>query len=152
MAKIINVSLSEYFPSQAGLTAKQKRMEGGATDRMGKPLFTLEDYLEGKAPFVSLAVDSGGGAPGNAAEFRKYGFRVWLPAISGSANSFIDKPIMLPIMIDFRLVDTGDAFRGKTKLVRVAGREPIDVCRRAKPPADKSLSGTLTELVLIGPP
>jgi hypothetical protein len=64
----------------------------------------------------------------------------------------VDKKVMLPIMIEFRLVDTGDDFTGKTKLVAVAGREPIDVCRRSEPPADKSLSGMLTDLWLIGPP
>jgi hypothetical protein len=114
VAKIIKVSLTEYFPFQSGLSDKQKKMEGGVTDRMGKALCTLEDYLEGKAPFVSLACDSAGGAPGNAKEFRTYGFRVWLPEISASANSYIDTPVMLPIMIEFRLVDTGADFTGKT--------------------------------------
>jgi hypothetical protein len=152
MSKIVKVRLTEFFPFQTGLTRKQRKMEGPVLDRMDKPLYSLEDYLEGKAPYVSLACDSAGGPPGNVAEFRKYGYRVWLPEISASANQYTDTPVMLPIMIDFRLVDTGDAFTGKTKLVPVAGYEPIDVCRRAQPPAEKSLSGTLTELWLIGPP
>ena len=130
----------------------QKRMEGGPTDRMGKPLFTLDDYLEGKAPFVSLACDSAGGPPGNVAEFRKYGFRVSLPEVSATANKYTDARVQLPISIEFRLVDTGDDFTGKTKLIREAGREPIDVCRRSKPAAEKSVGGMMTELWLIGPP
>lgn len=152
MAKIIKVSLTEYFPFQSGLTAKQKKMEGPPTDRIGKPLHTLEDYLEGLAPYVSLACDSAGGPPGNAPEFRKYGYRVWLPEIASSAGKYTDATLIFPIMIEFRLVDTGDAFRGKKKRVRVGGYEPIDVCRRSKPAAEKSLSGILTELWLIGPP
>jgi hypothetical protein len=152
VATIIKVSLTEYYPFQSGLTDRQKKMEGGVTDRMGKPLFTLEDYLEGTAPYVSLACDPAGGPPGSAPEFRKYGYKVWLPEISGSANLYTITPVMLPIQIDFRLVDTGGAFTGKTKRVRVAGYEPIDVCRRSKPAAENSLSGTLTELWLIGPP
>jgi hypothetical protein len=152
VAKIIKVTLSEYFPFQAGLSDDEKRREGGTTDRAGKPLCTLEDYLEGNAPYVSLACDTAGGPPGNVAEFKVYGYRVWLPELSESINSFIDKPVELPIMIDFRLVDTGDDFTGKTKDVEVAGREPIDVCRRAKPPEDRSLSTMLTDLWLMGPP
>jgi hypothetical protein len=152
VAKIVKVRLTEYFPFQTGLTDREKQREGGPTDRADKPLFTLDDYLEGNAPYVSLACDSAGGAPGFVKEFRTYGFRVWLPEVSAVANKFVDKKVMLPIMIEFRLVDTGDDFTGKTKLVAVAGREPIDVCRRSEPPADKSLSGMLTDLWLIGPP
>ena len=152
MATIIKVSLTEYFPFQAGLNAQQRRMEGGTNDRMGHPLFSLEDYLEGNAPFVSLACDSAGGPPGNRQEFRTYKYRVWLPQLSRDINSFIDVPVIGPIMIDFRLVDTGGAFTGDTKVVREAGREPIDVCRRTQPPKDKSFSVMMTDLWLIGPP
>jgi hypothetical protein len=152
MAKIVKVTLSEYFPFQTGLSKRGKQMEGGMTDRIGKPLFTLEDYLEGKAPYVSLACDSAGGPPGNVKEFKTYGYKVWLPGLSADIDSFIDKPVMLPIQIDFRLVDTGNAFTGDKKLIRVAGMEPIDVCRRARPAADKTFGGMQTEMMLIGAP
>ena len=152
MATIIKVRLTDYYPFQDGLTARQKQVEGPQADRLGKPLHTLEDYLEGTAPFVSLACDSTGGPPARAAEFRKYGYRVWLPEVSASANKYTGTPLMMPIMIEFRLVDTGGHFHGSKKQVRVAGYEPIDVCRRSKPSAETSLSGALTELWLIGPP
>jgi hypothetical protein len=152
VAKIIKVSLTEFFPFESSLTDHEKKVEGGPTDRMGKPLFTLEDYMDGNAPFVSLACDSAGGPPGNVKEFRTYGFKVWLPEICANVNSYIDKTVMLPLIIDFRLVDTGGAFTGSTKKTRAAGHEPIDVCRRARPPKEKSFSGLLTELWLIGAP
>jgi hypothetical protein len=152
MTKIIKVRLTEYFPFQSGLSKKQKKMEGGILDRMDKPLYTLEDYIEGNAPYVSLACDKLGGPPGNVAEFRKYGFKVWIPKISADINSLIDTPITLPIMIDFRLVDTGGRFFGDKKEIIVAGHEPVDVCRRVKPSEKKSFSGMLTELLLWGNP
>ena len=62
MAKIVKVRLTEYFPFQTGLTDREKQREGGPTDRADKPLFTLDDYLEGNAPYVSLACDSAGGS------------------------------------------------------------------------------------------
>jgi hypothetical protein len=33
--------------------------------------------------------------------------------------------------VAFRLVDTGQHFYGKGKVIRVKGREPIDVCRQS---------------------
>ena len=152
MSKIIKVSLTEYFPFRPDLSDKEKKMEGGILDRMDKPLYSLEDYIEGKAPYVSLACDYLGGSPGRVAEFRRYGFKVWLTKLSADINSFIDTAITVPVMIEFRLVDTGEAFYGKTKKIRAAGYEPIDVCRRAKPSAKKSFSGMLTELTLKGNP
>ena len=45
--------------------------------------------------------------------------------------------------IEFRLVDTGGSFHGKKKLVRVAGVEPIDICRQ-KPLIFPSTEGLMT--------
>jgi hypothetical protein len=146
MPKIINVRLTEYCPFQAGMTEAQEKMQGGVLDRLGKPLYSLEDYLEGKAPYVSLACDSKGGPPANASEFRKYGTKVWLPEISNEISSYVDGITTPPVMIPFRLVDTGGHFYGEKKKVRVAGYEPIDVCRRNRPTSDKSFSGKLTTL------
>ncbi len=149
MAKMINVRLTEYFPFQAGLSKKQKQIEGGVFDRMGKPLYSLEDYLEGKAPYVSLACDSTGGPPGNASEFRTYGTRVWLQELSLQIKDYVDDPPDSLIFIPFRLVDTGGNFFGGNKQVKVAGYEPIDVCRRNRPAPDKSFSGMLTTLSMF---
>ena len=152
MAKIIKISLTEYYPFEKNLSAREKRMEGGPVDRRGKPLYTLEDYVDGIAPYVSLACDSLGGAPGNVEEFRIYGFKAWIPKITEGIAAYIDNPKTLPMAIEFRLVDTGGAFRGKGKKIRAAGYEPIDICRRAKPASKNSFSGLLTEMMLIGAP
>ena len=41
---------SAYFPASS-------RMEGGFTDRRGSALNTLQDFLEGRAKYVSVAMD-----------------------------------------------------------------------------------------------
>ena len=148
MFKIINVRLTEYCPFQPGMTAAEEKMQGGVFDRIGKPLYSLEDYLEGKAPYVSLACDLKGGPPGNVPEFRKYGTKVWLPEISESIADYVEGLTDPPKMILFRLVDTGGHFFGANKKVRVAGYEPIDVCRRLKQGPETSFSGKLTRLII----
>jgi hypothetical protein len=151
MGKIIKVRLTEYYPFDKNLTAKQKLMEGAPVDRRGKPLYSLEDYLEGLASYVSLACDFKGDPPGNAKEFRIYGYRVEIPELCNKYGK----------NIEFRLVDTGGHFfthedkkTGKLikKVVKVSGHEPIDVCRRNKPTKEESFSGLLTTLVLVGKP
>jgi hypothetical protein len=148
MGKIVKVRLTEYYPFQAGLSKKQKQIEGGVLDRMGKPLYSLEDYFEGKAPYVSLACDLLGGPPGNVREFRKYGQEAYLPELSMDILSYLDPEFAMVRMISFRLVDTGGNFYGDNKQVKVVGYEPIDVCRRAKPSLKQSFSGMLTEMWL----
>src|SRR5688572_16001989 len=133
MGKIIKVRLTEYTPFRKGM------MQGGILDRKGKPLYSLEDFLDGKSPYVSLACDSQGGSPGNVSEFCKYGYKVELPEI----NKKYERPI------EFCLVDTGGHFLGKNKVVKVAGHEPINICRRDKPEKGDSFSGMLTILTLI---
>lgn len=147
MGVVINVRLTEYCPFQPGMTEAQEKMQGGVFDRRGKPLYALEDYLEGKAPYVSLACDYTGGPPANAAEFKKYGMKCYLPEISENINSYIDFEFD-PLVIPFRLVDTGGHFFSEKKKIRVAGYEPIDVCRRLKPSSNLSFSGKLTQLLI----
>ena len=149
MGKMINVRLTEYYPFQAGLSKKQEQIEGGVFDRKGKPLYSLEDYLEGSAPYVSLACDSTAGPPGNAPEFRTYGTRVWLQELSLRIAEYVDNAPDSLIFIPFQLVDTGGNFFGSNKQIKVAGYEPIDVCRRNRPTPDKSFSGMLTTLSMF---
>ncbi|MGH9901256.1 MAG: hypothetical protein ACRD68_05385 [Pyrinomonadaceae bacterium] len=140
---LVCVRLTDYWPFQSGLSKAEKKMEGGIHDRRDNLLYPLEDYLEGKAPYVSLACDYTGGKPGNRSEFKIYGYRVRLPAVESKMGvSFID----------FRLVDTGGRFYGKKKKILLAGHEPIDVCRRSKPEGEASLDGMSVSLVLYGHP
>ena len=102
----INVRLTGYWPFQSGLSATEKKMEGGLNDRKGKPLHTLEQHLADpiRHPYVSVAGDDSAWP---------YGQRVIISA--------------WPKAI-FRVVDTGGHFRGTGKLYRVFGNEPLDVC------------------------
>ena len=101
-AKLVPVRLTDYYPFHKGMSAEQRRMEGGVHDRRGHMLYPLKDYLEGNAPYVSLACDFRGGPP--------------IPFIAHKyGNSFIE----------FRLVDTGGHFFGPGKRVKVTGFEPI---------------------------
>lgn len=79
-------------------------MEGGQHDRMGQPLYTLEAYQRGEAPYVSVSGDY------NA---WPYGQRIDLDAYPG---------------VVFRIVDTGSHFVGPGKVYRDSAREPLDIC------------------------
>lgn len=96
--------LTGYWPFQKGLSAADRLMEGGPRDRMGRPLYTLESYQRGDAPYVSVS--------GDDAIF-PYGQRIELDAWPG---------------VEFRVVDTGSHFRGEGKVYREEGREPLDIC------------------------
>jgi hypothetical protein len=108
-----------YFKPWVGMTEKQKKMEGGATDRMGKPLRSLEEYLTGAAEYVSLACDKLGGPPGSDKRFRVYGTKVRIAEV----DAMVGKPVV------FKLVDTGGHFYGAGKVVKESDAEPIDLCR-----------------------
>jgi 3D (Asp-Asp-Asp) domain-containing protein len=104
-----------YFPENS-------RMEGGYFDRRGRPLHTLQDYLAGRAPYVSVAMDS------NA--FR-YGTRMRIPELEAKYG----RPI------EFRVVDTGGAFRGR-------GTGRIDICTANRAASlDPTVNGRLTLVV-----
>jgi 3D (Asp-Asp-Asp) domain-containing protein len=94
-------------------------MEGGFQDRKGKPLHTLQDYLAGKAPYVSVAMDS---------KSFPYGQKLRIPEL--------EKKYGRPI--EFRVVDTGGAFKGK-------GTSRIDICTaNRKASLDPTVNGKLT--------
>jgi hypothetical protein len=93
-----------YYPHKS-------KLEGGVLDRKDKPLHTLQDYLEGNAPYVSMAIDRklyDNGTVNHGDTFRikeleeKYGRQ-----------------------IPFQAVDTGGDFTGK-------GFSRIDICTRNK--------------------
>lgn len=101
--------LTGYWPF-AAKTDAERRMEGGIHDRKGKPLHTLEQHLADRMahPYVSVS--------GDDAIF-PYGQRIEIDAWPGAV---------------FRVVDTGGHFRGASKVYRVSGLEPLDVCVDSK--------------------
>lgn len=104
-----------YYPAN-------NAMEGGFKDRLGKPLQTLQAYLAGRAPYVSVAMDS---------KAFPYGTKLRIPELEAKYG----RPI------EFRVVDTGGAFKGR-------GTSRIDICtqnRRAS--LDPTINGPLTLVV-----
>jgi hypothetical protein len=110
--------LTTYWPYSA--TKSERKMEGGTTDRMDKPLCTLEQHRSdpSRFPFVSVS--------GDKAIF-PYGQRLEIDVFPG---------------VVFRVVDTGGHFTGSTKVYRALGAEPLDICvdsPRSKVPADATV-------------
>lgn len=113
MAKTYRAKGSGYFPAPS-------RMEGGFKDRRGKPLHTLQDFLVAKAVYVSTAMDKNL----NIA----YGTKLSIPELEKKYGK----------AIEFRVVDTGDAFNNK-------GFTRIDICVRDRAASlEPTLNGSLT--------
>lgn len=102
-----------YYPDNSA-------MEGGYVDRKGAKLRTLQDFLAGKADYVSVAMDKNMKIP--------YGTKLRIPEL--------EKKYGRPI--EFRVVDTGGAFTGK-------GNSRIDICTASKKDSlDSTINGPLT--------
>jgi len=106
----ISVHLTGYWPFQAGLSDKERKMEGAPVDATGRPLYTVEDFFAGKSDFVSLSGD----LQGHKGTIFPYGQKILIP--------WGDKTVV------GRVTDTGSHFHGIGKVFRVVGAEPIDVC------------------------
>lgn len=101
-----------YFPSNSGV-------EGGFKDRLGAKLNTLQDFLAGKASYVSVAMDS---------KAFGYGTKLRIEELERKYGK----------VIEFRVVDTGGAFKGK-------GTTRMDVCVSGKDASfDPTINGTLS--------
>jgi 3D (Asp-Asp-Asp) domain-containing protein len=97
------LSVTASFTSKAtGYYPNGSALEGGFVDRRGVKLRTLQQFLAGQADYVSVAMDSSAFSYGQHLRIKE------LEAKYGKA-------------IDFRVVDTGGAFRGR-------GRARIDIC------------------------
>ncbi len=108
-----------YYPANTA-------MEGGFKDRHGKPLYTLQQYLRGDAPYVSVAMDQ------KIQKYRggtmEYGQKLRIPELEQKYG----KPI------EFRVVDTGGAFTNK-------GYGRIDICTENRQASmDATVNGNLT--------
>jgi 3D (Asp-Asp-Asp) domain-containing protein len=100
-----------YYPDHSAL-------EGGFVDRRGVKLRTLQQFLAGEAAYVSVAMDSSAFGYGQHLRIRELDAKYGRP-------------------IDFRVVDTGGAFRGR-------GRSRIDICvANRKASVDATINGTL---------
>lgn len=87
-------SAAKHTTRATGYTPENTTMEGGPHDRYGQPLRTLQKFLDGKAEYVSTAIDQ------NLGKVKR---KICVPEL----NETFGKPI------SFYVVDTGGAFKGK---------------------------------------
>jgi 3D (Asp-Asp-Asp) domain-containing protein len=102
-----------YFPDSSTL-------EGGFKDIRDNPLNTLQDFLQGRAKFVSVAMDEN--------LHIRYGTKIRIPEL--------DKKFGKPI--EFRVVDIGGDLKGK-------GHRRVDICvENEKASLDPAINTSLT--------
>lgn len=87
-----------YCPG-GGSTPAEQALEGGILDRKNRPAYTLEQYLQGKAPYVSVAMDS---------KALPYGTLLYNGLFRDETGN----------LIPFRVTDTGGSFNN-TGLTRM---------------------------------
>jgi len=110
-----------YYPARS-------RMEGGFKDTQEKPLHTLQDFLAGDADHVSIALDKKLYRSGEIA----YGDRFRIPELEAKYG----RPI------EFRAVDTGNAFTGR-------GFSRVDICTDSRADSlEPTVNGPLTLIKL----
>lgn len=123
-------TVSSFVSRGTGYYPANNSMEGGFLDRKGAKLRTLQQFLAGRAEYVSVAMDT---------KAFPYGQRLRIKELEAKYGR----------KIVFRVVDTGGAFRGK-------GRSRIDVCVANRSASlDSTINGTLHIDVIderIGPP
>jgi hypothetical protein len=109
---------SSFLARGTGYYPDSSPLEGGFVDRRGAPLRTLQQFLSGKAAYVSVAMDVNAFSYGQRLRINE------LDAKYGKA-------------IVFRVVDTGGAFSGK-------GRSRIDICTANESASlDPTINGSL---------
>lgn len=107
-----------YYPANS-------KMEGGFKDKVGKPLRTLQDFLDGKSSYVSIALDK---KLYNSGQI-KYGDSFRIPELEAKYGR----------KIVFKAVDTGGAFTDK-------GFSRVDICTRSK---EHSLEPTINKKLTL---
>lgn len=111
-------------PKATGYYPHNSKMEGGFKDKVGKPLKTLQDFLDGSASYVSIAIDKNLYKNGTV----KYGDSFRIPEMEKKYGK----------KIIFKAVDTGGAFTDK-------GFSRIDICTDNKSHSlDKTVNSKLT--------
>jgi 3D (Asp-Asp-Asp) domain-containing protein len=113
------LTVIESFVSHGtGYYPDDSRMEGGFRDMRGARLRTLQQYLDGEADYVAIAMDT---------RVFHYGQRLRIKELEAKYGR----------SIVFRVVDTGGAFRGK-------GRSRMDICTANRSASlDPTINGTL---------
>lgn len=123
-------TVGSFVSRGTGYYPANNSMEGGFLDRKGAKLRTLQQFLAGRADYVSVAMDSKAFA---------YGQRLRIKELDAKYGK----------SIIFRVVDTGGAFRNK-------GKTRIDICTANRSASlDPTINGRLNIEVIderSGPP
>lgn len=115
--------LSAYYPGPYA-SEEEAALEGGNLDRAGEPLHTLQEHIAGIAPYCSVAADR---------DAFRYGQLLCIPDLNRRYG----------FPLEFRVVDTGGAFKGK-------GRTRLDICVKDQQASyDKMLNSELVIVALI---
>lgn len=135
-------------PKGSGYYPHNSKMEGGYNDMLGKPLKTLQDFLEGKSKYVSVALDKNmyehiikdgreRYAKTGKAKYKKY--LTMEPKIKyGDTFRIPELEKKHGRQIIFKAVDTGGAFENK-------GFSRIDIATRSDAHSkEKTVNGKLT--------
>jgi hypothetical protein len=105
-------------------------VEGGFVDMQGSQLNTLQDFVEGKAPYVSIALDQNLYDSGALS----YGDTFRIPEL--------EQKYGMPIV--FKAVDTGPSFEGQ-------GFGRVDICTRSEQDSlDGTINGSLSLMKAAG--
>jgi 3D (Asp-Asp-Asp) domain-containing protein len=118
------LSVSRTFTARGtGYYPDNSALEGGFFDRRGKRLYTLQQFLSGNAPYVSVAMDTTAFAYGTRLRIAEFNTRYGREVI-------------------FRVVDTGGAFKNK-------GTSRMDICTANNAASlDKTVNATLSVSVI----
>lgn len=131
-----------------GYYPHNNRMEGGFKDMKGARLNTLQDFLAGKAPYVSIALDQNmyeHVIQARRNEYRKTGNPKLKKYLTMKPQVRYGDTFRIPELeqkygrqIVFKAVDTGGAFTGK-------GFSRVDIANKTrKDTYDKTINGKLT--------
>lgn len=116
---------AKYRSLKSGYYPHDSLMEGGFKDRNGRPLQTLQAYLRGRTPYVSVAMD-------HLDRRFPYGTVVRIPEIERHFGR----------CIEFRVVDTGGRFKGR-------GHAKIDICHDSERNTLTGISNGPTEIYVM---
>lgn len=124
-----------YHKKADGDTNYNAALEGGNKDRVGRELHSIEDYFRGKGSYVAIAIDT-------TAEMKKnfpYGTKIKIQ-FSDETRERLAKKYGVSLeqidSIDFRLVDTGSAFKNK-------GTGRLDICSGYSNKSDSEVTGKI---------
>lgn len=140
---VYHANATGYHKQAKGDTSYNHKLEGGNRDRVGRELYSMEDYFAGRGGYVAVAIDA---TPAMARQF-PYGTKIKIQ-FSDETRAALAKRYGVPVeridSIEFRLVDTGSAFTNR-------GTGRLDICSGYSNRTDSAVTGRIQWEVIGGP-